>query len=571
MTEVGIGGFMRPMVSRTMVLINGRQVYFDAFGEVFWQSLPVELDEIRQIEVIKGPQSALYGFNAVDGVVNIITFDPVNDAVDVARSRLGNHAMRDFSASVTQPFGDGGGVRLTAADGHMHDFGMPTKTPGNTAFEWNPNRRSASLDAGYDLPDGSRLSVEASHSDVTGRTFGFDVYLDARIVTDSVKGSYTADTGLGRVNATAYFTQTDLPWVRLQSFSGFDLGDRDEVAQLSDLFKIGNADSFRLGVEARHSEMGSSNRVGETITGDSGAGSVMWDHAFSPELSAVNAVRYDYYKLGRNGPGVAGDIFTNADFDRSLEGASVNSAVVDKITDLDNLRLSFGRGLYLPSLSAFGQLQHFLPLYSGGIRGVNSFGNPDLPAPAVYDYQAGWDRQISELAATARINVFHDMTMKYIGTTQIRVGRIPAQLFTPTAGSVTNGLSFELQHKATEGWLWGGNYTYQRVHEHIDLGLRDGVPVNKANVNIGYGWGRWEADMYGSYVSATKQQVIYASAPLTTVIENVPGHVALAPRLAWHAMDALTVELVANNLWSYKDSVAQGMDPVYLLSVRVTY
>ena len=285
----------------------------------------------------------------------------------------------------------------------------------------------------------------------------------------------------------------------------------------------------------------------------------------------MNAVRYDYFKLGRSGPNVANDIFTSADFDRSLQGYSANSALIDKITDRDNLRLSFGRGLFLPSLTAFGQLQHYLRAYSGGIPGVILYGNPDLPAPVIYDYQAGWDRQISELAATARISVFHDMTMKYVGMTQFLVGRTPVSTFTSVGGSVTNGVTVDLQHRAREGWTWGGNYTYQRLHEHYDLGLRDAVPVNKLNVNVGYGWDRWEADLYGSYIAATKGPVISTGPPLRTVFETVPGHVALAPRLAWRATDTLTIELVADNLWPYKDSVDQRMDPVYFLSVRVTY
>jgi iron complex outermembrane receptor protein len=93
--DVGMDGFIQPLISRVMVLINGRQVYFDAYGAVFWSTLPVELEEIRQIEIIHGPQSALYGFNAVDGVINIVTFDPVDDKITMARARLGNHAMRE--------------------------------------------------------------------------------------------------------------------------------------------------------------------------------------------------------------------------------------------------------------------------------------------------------------------------------------------------------------------------------------------------------------------------------------------------------------------------------------------
>jgi iron complex outermembrane receptor protein len=63
--EVGIRGYNEPYNSRLLVLVNGRQVYSDDYGHVNWASLPVQLSEIRQIEVIKGPNSALYGFNAV--------------------------------------------------------------------------------------------------------------------------------------------------------------------------------------------------------------------------------------------------------------------------------------------------------------------------------------------------------------------------------------------------------------------------------------------------------------------------------------------------------------------------
>ena len=59
-----------------------------------WSTIPVQLDEIRQIEVIKGPNSALYGFNAVSGVINIITYDPLRD-----RSKHRHVARRDAGLS----------------------------------------------------------------------------------------------------------------------------------------------------------------------------------------------------------------------------------------------------------------------------------------------------------------------------------------------------------------------------------------------------------------------------------------------------------------------------------------
>jgi iron complex outermembrane receptor protein len=469
MQDVGLGGYIQSLNGRVMVLLNGRQVYFDGFGAIFWSTLPVELDEIRQIEVVKGPQSALYGFNAADGVINIVTFDPVDDDLNAVRSRVGSHAMRDFAATTTQSLGDGAGVRLTAADDHQHDYGMVLRTPNYTAYSKDPNRRSVSLDSGVTLADGSRLGVEASHTDVSDRDVVQDVFADVRIVTDSVKGSYTAETDIGRVSATAYYTEVHLPWVQSQALPVFSVDDRTAVGQVSDLFKIGPADSFRLGVEARHDKASAGSVADGTLSGDLFAGSSMWEHAFSPEVSMVNALRYDFFKLGRSGTPALADIYTNADFDRSVEGTSVNSALIDKVTDLDTLRLSFARGLKLPSLLNFGEFAQFQPQYrlQYPFRSYY-FGNPDLRPSTVYDYQAGWDRRITELDATARINAFHEMTMSHLGApiTVLNTSGLPSVDFTSinTTGSISNGLQLELRRKAKEGWSWGGNYTYERLH-----------------------------------------------------------------------------------------------------------
>ena len=59
-----------------LVLLDGRTVYLDFFGIVLWDLLPANMSEIKQIEVIRGPASAVWGANAMTGVVNIITKSP---------------------------------------------------------------------------------------------------------------------------------------------------------------------------------------------------------------------------------------------------------------------------------------------------------------------------------------------------------------------------------------------------------------------------------------------------------------------------------------------------------------
>ena len=59
-----------------LAVLDGRSLYQDFFGFVMWDFLPVNLNEIKQIEVIRGPASAVWGANAVFGVINVITKSP---------------------------------------------------------------------------------------------------------------------------------------------------------------------------------------------------------------------------------------------------------------------------------------------------------------------------------------------------------------------------------------------------------------------------------------------------------------------------------------------------------------
>ena len=73
-----------------LALLDGRSLYQDCFGFVMWDFLPVNLSEIKQVEVIRGPASAVWGANALNGVVNVITKAP--------REMQGTSAVLGFGA-----------------------------------------------------------------------------------------------------------------------------------------------------------------------------------------------------------------------------------------------------------------------------------------------------------------------------------------------------------------------------------------------------------------------------------------------------------------------------------------
>lgn len=74
--SVSARGNNQAFANKLLLMVDGRSIYEDGQGTIGWLVLPVSFSEIKRIEVLKGPAAAIYGFNAFDGVVNIITKDP---------------------------------------------------------------------------------------------------------------------------------------------------------------------------------------------------------------------------------------------------------------------------------------------------------------------------------------------------------------------------------------------------------------------------------------------------------------------------------------------------------------
>ena len=66
-------GFNGQFANKLLVLVDGRTVYTPVFSGVYWDTQDIPLDDIDHIEVIRGPGATVWGSNAVNGVINIIT------------------------------------------------------------------------------------------------------------------------------------------------------------------------------------------------------------------------------------------------------------------------------------------------------------------------------------------------------------------------------------------------------------------------------------------------------------------------------------------------------------------
>ena len=70
---VSIRGFNSRYANKLLVQIDGRSIYTPLFGGVFWDVQDVVLEDIERIEVIRGPGATVWGANAVNGIINVIT------------------------------------------------------------------------------------------------------------------------------------------------------------------------------------------------------------------------------------------------------------------------------------------------------------------------------------------------------------------------------------------------------------------------------------------------------------------------------------------------------------------
>jgi iron complex outermembrane recepter protein len=95
---VSIRGFHGRFANKLLVMIDGRSIYNPAFAGVYWEANDVLLEDVDRIEVIRGPGATLWGSNAVNGVINIIT-KPAGDTLGALASTGGGNQEGGFGSA----------------------------------------------------------------------------------------------------------------------------------------------------------------------------------------------------------------------------------------------------------------------------------------------------------------------------------------------------------------------------------------------------------------------------------------------------------------------------------------
>jgi iron complex outermembrane receptor protein len=155
--NVSVRGDNQLTANKLLVMVDGRSIYVDSQGLVFWKAIPVTLPEIKRIEVLKGPASVVYGFNAFDGIINIITKSP--EEMKGTTLQFGGGEFGTISSAAIQAGTVGKlGYRLSAG----HDQNQEWRDRNALAFRSN----KFNVQTEYALSGDSKLAVSGGVVDV---------------------------------------------------------------------------------------------------------------------------------------------------------------------------------------------------------------------------------------------------------------------------------------------------------------------------------------------------------------------------------------------------------------------
>jgi iron complex outermembrane receptor protein len=128
-------GFNGQFADKLLVLIDGRTVYSPIFSGVFWDAQEIPLETIERIEVIRGPGATVWGSNAVNGVINIITKSARDTVGTLISAGGGTHEQGSGTGIYGGRIGDAGAYRIFASDLNDGHFPRPAGPSGQDAWD----------------------------------------------------------------------------------------------------------------------------------------------------------------------------------------------------------------------------------------------------------------------------------------------------------------------------------------------------------------------------------------------------------------------------------------------------
>jgi outer membrane receptor for ferrienterochelin and colicins len=554
--DVGVRGYQQPFQPRLLVLVDGRQVFLDDYSRTAWDNIPVNVDDIRQIEVVKGASSALFGSNAAGGVINIVTNSPLYDNSNVATLSGGtqNSITGDATATVN---GSWGGSKFTAGGLNADEFNTGRYPLDQPAIE--PRHRYIANSSVFQVTPNLQGFTEATYSESqsnAGDPTDGSLMGAQKVRTYSVRGGANWQTPYGLITSNNYLNHSFISITEpTDGGAPYTFATNLIDSQLQDQFKIGADHTFRAGLEYKHKTFRMSGaQINEpaspALTENNYAIGGTWMWQIDNKLSWTNAARYDRLDMAETGTLMTDSYNKEADYSHIINTWSANSDIIYKLTYKDTFRLGYGRGVQLPSLinSGYGLYQNFGPTPS------DWEGNPRLKPTIVQDYSVDYTRKVPEIFSFAKITPFYEVNQDIVSPLT-QVGTIATGDIFGESINVGNsrGYGVELQIKGSHplGFRWDASYSFTRIIDSQgvldNVNYQESAPQHHYRLLVGYTEDPWEIDANGQLLSSTN---MLRSADGGQTWSNMPadGYATFGGRLGYKITENITAAVSGLNL-----------------------
>jgi iron complex outermembrane recepter protein len=215
---VSARGFNGTVANKLLVLVDGRSVYTPLFSGVFWDVQDVVLEDVERIEVISGPGATLWGANAVNGVINVITKHSSETRGGLASARFGNTG-RSYNLRYGGALGESSGTYRVY--GKQFDVFNTQMASGATASDgWSKGQ------VGFRTDWGSATNGFTLQGDAYRGSLDQAIGDNSKIAGNNLLGRLNRDLGeWGLLQAQAYFdhTERDIPGTFAEHLNIYDI------------------------------------------------------------------------------------------------------------------------------------------------------------------------------------------------------------------------------------------------------------------------------------------------------------------------------------------------------------
>jgi len=453
---VSVRGFPGSFVSSLQVLVDGRSVYSAFQSGVFWQQLPVQIQDIERIEIVRGPNAALYGSNAALGVINIITRKPSRNKRTSVAALGGSRGIRRIAVAADNRVKK---FRYRISHTYRTQNGFPRISGGvgndflhsnklNFRGLWAPSERAA-----LEILGGSSWDSLGGAVGDHKVTFASDFVMFR--YTQATRGTSSWEV-LGARKELTRKLATFLSGSNKDRTYQYDLEGLYRTDLFAKRWKLTSGASLRHAVTHGDQVFRGNPRQKNQIL----RGFIHQSLKLSPPLTFAGAVSLEDSSTGGTQP-------------------AFQAALLGRMKKQHVLRVSYSRAPTIPSLVT----KHADVMISPNQAFI---GNPDIKPEKIEMYELGYQGTYLSRRLRAGANLFY-MKNKDMGRAFVKSISFPPLLTVLSSDNaneaISRGVELDLRFRLGAGRSVYLNYTQQRITDRLGIpNVSLSTPKNKINL-----------------------------------------------------------------------------------------